>query len=200
MMTTELHRWFVATASSHSPNLARDIAALGPLWFPEREDHGPAAFLARAIIGQQISAAAARGIWARIEAKARERGMSVAEFFADADASALKACGLSGNKTKAVLHIQEAAASGALGELRALDCARRAELLQAIWGVGPWTCDMTSIFYCRDPDIWPEGDLAVIRTFRTYIGRRKPAKAAASFAPYRSLLALYLWRLAGGAP
>jgi len=200
MMTPELHSWFVATASGHSPSLARDIASLGPLWFPDREDHGPAAFLARAIIGQQISAAAARGIWARIETGARARDMTVAEFLASTDAASLRACGLSGNKTKAVLHIQEAAQAGALAQLRALDAARRAELLRAIWGVGPWTCDMTSIFYCRDPDIWPEGDLAVVRTLRTYIGRRKPAKAAASFAPYRSLLALYMWRLAGGAP
>src|SRR5271170_6959006 len=110
MMTPELHGWFVATAARQSPGLARSIEALGPLWFPDREDHGPAAFLARAIIGQQISAAAARGIWARIETGARARDMTVAAFFAAVDAAALRACGLSGNKAKAVLHIQEAAA------------------------------------------------------------------------------------------
>ncbi|HUB94447.1 MAG TPA: hypothetical protein VL993_00930 [Stellaceae bacterium] len=200
MMTPELHRWFVETASRQSQKLARDIAAHGPLWFPDREDHGPAAFLARAIIGQQISAAAARGIWARIETSARDRGMSIADFFRHTDAPTLRACGLSGNKAKAVLHIQEAAALGLLGELRTLDAAERAQRLLGIWGVGPWTRDMTAIFYCRDPDIWPEGDLAVMRAFRGYIGRRKPAKASASFAPYRSLLALYMWRFAGGQP
>src|SRR5271155_383266 len=105
MMTPELHGWFVATASRQSPGLARDIAALGPLWFPEREDHGPAAFLARAIVGQQISAAAARGIWGRIEAGARGQDTSIARFLARADEGALRQCGLSRNKAKAVLHI-----------------------------------------------------------------------------------------------
>ena len=59
---------------------------------------------------------------------------------------------------------------------------------------------MLSIFYFRDNDIWPEGDLAVQRVFKRYIGRRKPAKAAALFAPYRSLLALYMWKLVNGVP
>ncbi len=58
---------------------------------------------------------------------------------------------------------------------------------------------MMAIFYFHEPDIWPEGDLAVQRGFRSYIGRRKPAKAALLFAPNRSLLALYMWRLKGGA-
>ena len=52
MMPPDLHRWFVATAEPLSPKLAHDIAALGPLWFPDRPDHGPAGFLARAIVGQ----------------------------------------------------------------------------------------------------------------------------------------------------
>ncbi|HUZ72534.1 MAG TPA: hypothetical protein VMU87_06085 [Stellaceae bacterium] len=58
---------------------------------------------------------------------------------------------------------------------------------------------MLAIFYCRETDIWPVGDLAVQRVFRDYIGRRRPAKAAARFAPYRSVLALYMWRMIGGA-
>jgi DNA-3-methyladenine glycosylase II len=56
-----------------------------------------------------------------------------------------------------------------------------------------------AIFYYHDTDIWPEGDLAVMRGFKSYIGRKKPAKAAQLFAPNRSLLALYMWRLKGGA-
>ena len=97
-----------------------------------------------------------------------------------------------------MLGIHEAAAAGALAGLAALDHAARSERLCRIWGIGPWSCDMLAIFYCRDLDVWPEGDLAVQRVFRSYIGRRKPAKAAAAFAPYRSVLALYMWRLAGG--
>jgi DNA-3-methyladenine glycosylase II len=194
-MSPELHHWFIATAEPLSPQLARDIAALGPVWFPDRADHGPAAFLARTVVGQQISAAAARGIWGRIEASAQARETSVGAFLAGADETVLRACGLSGNKVKAVLGIHAAAAGGELALLRGIDHAVRSAQLCRIWGIGPWSCDMLAIFYCRETDVWPEGDLAVQRVFRSYIGRRKPAKAAAVFAPWRSVLALYMWRL-----
>jgi DNA-3-methyladenine glycosylase II len=200
MMPLDLHRWFVATSEPLSQKLARDIALLGPIWFPDRPDHGPAGFLARAIVGQQISAAAARGIWARIEARAQSSGASIADFLAQADEATLRGCGLSGNKTKAVLHIHHAAAQGALDALRGIDHAARSEKLCAIWGVGQWTADMMALFYYREPDIWPVGDLAVQRVFRSYIGRRKPERAAARFCPHRSLLALYMWRLVAGLP
>jgi DNA-3-methyladenine glycosylase II len=200
MMPPDLHRWFVATAEPLSPKLARDIAALGPLWFPDRPDHGPAGFLARAIVGQQISAAAARGIWSRIEVQADSAGATVADFLAQADEAVLRGCGLSRNKTKAVLHIHQAAAAGILADLRGIDHATRSQALTAIWGVGQWTADMMALFYYREPDIWPAGDLAVQRVFSSYIGRRKPARAAARFSPHRSLLALYMWALAPGSP
>jgi DNA-3-methyladenine glycosylase II len=198
MTTDHLHHRFVATAATLSPALARDLAACGPVSHPERADHGPGAFLARAVVGQQISAAAARGIWGRIEDRARAEGASVADFLARAGEADLRACGLSRNKAKAVLHIHAAEAAQAIAALGALDHAGRCERLRAIWGIGPWTCDMMAIFYYREPDIWPAGDLAVQRVFRSYLGRRRPAKAAALFAPNRSLLALYMWRLAGG--
>lgn len=200
MMPPALHRWFVATAAPLSPMLARDIEAVGPVWFPDRPDHGPAAFLARAIVGQQISAAAARGIWARVEAEAASRGATLAEFLSHADEPVLRGCGLSGNKAKAVLHINAAAARGAFAALGGIPHAGRSESLCAIWGIGQWTCDMMALFYYREPDIWPEGDLAVQRVLRSYIGRRKPARAAQLFAPHRSLLALYMWRLVAGLP
>jgi DNA-3-methyladenine glycosylase II len=193
----QLHRWFVTTAEALSPALARDLAQLGPVWFPERADHGPAAFLARTVVGQQISASAARSIWGRIEARAQSEGVALAAYLAAADATALRACGLSGNKVKAVLNIHAAAAAGMLAELRGIPHETRSGRLREIWGIGQWSCDMLALFYCREPDIWPAGDLAVQRGFRAYIGRRKPEPAALRFAPWRSLLALALWRLAG---
>jgi len=199
-MSPELHQWFIAQAAPLSPRLAQDIAALGPVWFPDRADHGPAAYLARVVVGQQISAAAARGIWARIEAAAEAESASLGAFLAAADLATLRRCGLSGNKVKAVLSINAAAAGGALEAVHGIAHADRSERLCRIWGIGPWSCDMLAIFYCREPDIWPQGDLAVARVFRRYIGRRKPERAAARFAPYRSVLALYLWRLAASVP
>ncbi|MGH7091121.1 MAG: hypothetical protein ACREFQ_19660, partial [Stellaceae bacterium] len=143
------------------------------------------------------SAQAARGIWSRVETAAAQRGDVLAAFLAAADETALRACGLSGPKTKAVLAVGAAAAAGLFDTFGTLSHAGRAERLAAIWGIGPWTADMMGIFYYREPDIWPIGDLAVMRVFRSYLGRRRPEPAARRFAPYRSLLALYMWRLVG---
>jgi len=196
-MNPELHRRLIRTAGRISPGLRAHIAA-APIWFPEREDKGVAAFLARAVTGQQISANAARSIWARVEAAG---GDALADLFCAANEAALKQCGLSRNKVKALCHIGAAHQAGLLdrAEIKALDHAARSERLTQIWGIGQWTCDMLAIFYCRELDIWPEGDLAVVRGLKRFAKRRKPSLVAAEFAPYRSLLALYMWRLSGAA-
>jgi hypothetical protein len=69
------------------------------------------------------------------------------------------------------------------------------------WGIGQWTADMTSIFYFGEPDVWPEGDMAVYRALCRLTGNRSKASratVASAFAPYRSFLALYLWRYLDG--
>ena len=160
------------------------------------------AFLGRAVVGQQLSTKAARTIWSRVEAAALAAGVGISEFFEEANVVALRSCGLSANKVKSVLAIRAAERAGTLDSpaIHAMDHLARSEHLAQIHGIGQWTCDMASIFYCHDPDVWPEGDLAVQRVFARYIGRRKPARAAANFAPHRSLLALYMWRLVDAVP
>jgi len=196
-MDSDLHRRLIAIASDVSPELRAHIAA-APIWFPYREDKGVTAFLARAVTGQQVSAAAARSIWARVEAAGRDE---LPAFLCERNTAALRRCGLSRNKIRALCHIGAAYAAGRLDsiEIRALNHAARSARLTEIWGIGQWTCDMVAIFYCNELDIWPETDLAVIRGLKRFARRRKPSRVAAQFAPHRSLLALYMWRLAGAA-
>jgi DNA-3-methyladenine glycosylase II len=192
-----VHAFLVATAAALSPPLRDALARIGPLWFPNREDRGLAVHLARAIVGQQLSTKAARSIWARIEAAAALADQPLAVFLRQQNGAALRACGVSSNKLKALLSIGAAAEEGRLdGALvRAMDHRARSVHLRQIWGIGQWTCDMAAIFYCHDEDVWPAGDVSVQRTFAKFIGPRQPADAAQRFAPYRSVLALYMWRL-----
>jgi DNA-3-methyladenine glycosylase II len=192
-----VHAFLVATAAALSPPLRDALARIGPLWFPNREDRGLAVHLARAIVGQQLSTKAARSIWARIEAAAALADQPLAVFLREQNGAALRACGVSSNKLKALLSIGAAAAEGRLdGTLvRAMDNRGRSAHLRQIWGIGQWTCDMASIFYCHDEDVWPAGDVSVQRTFARFIGPRQLADAAERFAPYRSILALHMWRL-----
>lgn len=198
----ETHHRFIGLAEAISPALAGDLRTVGPVALPEPGNGGLALFLARAVIGQQLSTVVARVIWSRIEALARDGGEEVLDIFRADNADALRACGASRAKVKALAAIREAERAGWLGEdvLRTMGPVERDRQLRAIWGIGQWTCDMASIFHFRDIDVWPEGDAAVIRTFARYIGRRRPARTAARFAPQRSVLALYLWRIMDAVP
>ena len=198
----ETHRRFIGLAEAISPALAGDLGTVGPVALPEPGHGGLALFLARAVIGQQLSAVVARVIWSRIEALASDAGEEVFDILRADNAGALRACGASGAKVKALAAIRDAAMAGRIGEdaLRAMGPVERARQLQAIWGIGQWTCDMAAIFHFQAPDVWPEGDAAVARTFARYIGRRQPARTAARFAPQRSVLALYMWRIMDAVP
>ncbi|MGH1573608.1 hypothetical protein ACRAWG_26840 [Methylobacterium sp. P31] len=54
---------------------------------------------------------------------------------------------------------------------------------------------MVGIFHFHDPDIWPEGDVAAVGCLRRLTGRADTRAVAATFAPYRSILARYLWHI-----
>lgn len=202
MSAEQAHAFLVAAAAAVSPALHDALLQIGPLWFPDREDRGLAMQLARAIVGQQLSTKAARSIWARIEGAAAIAEEPLVAFLRAENAAALRACGASGNKVKALLAIAAAAAAGRLdaGAVRAMDHLTRSAHLSDIWGIGQWTCDMVSIFYCRDEDVWPASDVSVQRMFATFIGQQQPATAAQLFSPYRSILALHMWRLLDAIP
>ncbi len=198
-MTAKVHRHFVKTARGVSSPLHAAIRDIGRIRMPDRRRPGLAYFLSRVVVGQQLSTAAARSIWTRVEAAVKANGSTVPEFFRGTNARLLRRCGLSKNKVRALIAIREAHETGALSmrRLQRMDHAERSEHLVAIWGIGQWTADMASIFFFNDPDVWPEGDLAVQKTFRALCGTRsrtKVLKMARSFAPYRSYLALYMWR------
>lgn len=199
-MDKKLHARLIKVSGEISSKLSGEIRGLGPIEFPGRKFTSLANFLARAVVGQQLSTKAAGTIRERIETARKKAGERAPEFFREENAPLIRSCGLSASKTKTLAHIRDAHRAGRLSgaKLKALDHAERTARLSSIWGIGPWTCDMASIFYFKDEDIWPEGDVSVQNTFRRYIGRRKPALAAARFAPHRSYLALYMWRILDG--
>ncbi|MEO0458374.1 MAG: DNA-3-methyladenine glycosylase 2 family protein [Cyanobacteria bacterium P01_A01_bin.114] len=200
-MSKAVHTRFVEIAGELSPVLADAIANLGPLELTPHQDSPFPERLCRAIAGQQLSIKAAASIWGRVVDSVADRPM--VEYFADADPAALRACGLSAAKAKALRAVAEAALAGQLDaeELGALAGCDRAKRLTAIWGVGQWTADMMSIFYFGDPDIWPDGDVTARKNLeRLTSARRKTTRTAARFAPHRSYLALYMWRYSDAAP
>ncbi|MGE0335705.1 MAG: DNA-3-methyladenine glycosylase [Gammaproteobacteria bacterium] len=202
-LTPELHDDFHRAARRLSAPLARAIRDIGPIGFQRRRTRDLGVHLARVIVGQQLSTLAARAIWARVEAAAQTP--RVLDFCSTDNLEALRACGLSGNKARALIALRGADAAGELDaqQLRRLPATARREALTRLWGIGPWTADMVSMFFFREADVWPLGDLAVRKTFERFVeGHRRydVHSGAALFAPYRSFLALYMWRIANNGP
>jgi DNA-3-methyladenine glycosylase II len=199
-MTLKIHRQCVKAAGTVSLPLKAALVEVGRVTLPDRSRIPLPAFLARAITGQQLSVSAARSIWARVEIAVKANGSTIPDFFTARNRRVLRQCGLSNAKVQAVIAIREAHEAGLLSvrKLRRMNHAERSAHLQQIWGVGQWTADMTSIFYFRDPDVWPQGDIGVYRALCRLTGKRSTAalaKLAGSFAPYRSFLAMYMWRV-----
>ncbi len=192
---SDIHERFVEVARELSPLLADAIERGGPVTLMVDNRQPLAERLCRSVAGQQLSVKAARSIWGRVLAAAGDAPLM--EFLAASNQDVLRGCGLSGAKVRALCLIAEEARAGRLEAdiLRELDHAERSRRLTALWGVGQWTADMVSIFYFGEPDVWPEGDVAARKTLaRLTSPRRKTQRTAARFAPYRSHLALYLWR------
>ena len=202
-MNAETHQKFLEIAGSISLDLQSAFRDIGPIPFPNRKERGLAFFLARAVVGQQISMGAAKSIWKRIEDEAAKNRSRIPDFFQDENRLLLQKCGVSSNKAKALLSIRQAEVEGLLAPqtVDEMDAGAKSKHLQQIWGVGQWTADMALIFFFHEPDVWPEGDISVQKIFQRYVDEGETAldsNATQLFAPYRSYLALYLWQIVDG--
>ena len=154
--------------------------------------------MAAIIVSQQVSVASANAIFGRLEA--RLAPLEAASMLA-ADDVALRACGLSTPKMKALRALARAVAEEgldltALGALDALDAHRA---LVAVSGIGPWTADIFLLFCLGHPDAFPQGDLALQEAARLALGleQRPDARALETIAerwrPFRGVAARMLW-------
>ena len=117
--------------------------------------------LINAIVGQQISVAAADAIWRRLTDVHPEFSP---DSLAEANVSELRAVGLSTQKAISVRGIAQAFVDGAVDPEswhNRTDSDVHAELT-ALRGVGPWTADMLLIFHLHRPDVLPLGDIGLV--------------------------------------
>lgn len=184
-------------ASAAAVDCVRRDAALAP-WV---DLHGPARWaltppfemLVRAIVGQQISTAAARAIHGRLVDRIGVRP----DALATADDARLREVGLSRRKVGYVRALAEAAGAGLLDGLDALDDGEVVARLVTLPGIGRWTAEMQLMFGLGRPDVWPVDDGGLRQAVSALYGvdaRADRAALGARFAGHRSSAAWYLWR------
>lgn len=186
--------------SALDPRWAKLIADTGPCRIPPDAEE-PWQALARSVVYQQLHGKAAAAIHGRMLALFSD-GMTP-DALAAAAPEALRGCGLSAAKAKAVQGIARAAAAGALPSRRAaarMDDEALIARLIPLPGIGRWTIEMFLIFTLARPDVWPVDDFGVRLGWQYLFGLPEmPSPKAlraegAPLAPYRSTAAWYLWR------
>ena len=161
--------------------------------------HGDAfSTLARAIVGQQISVAAAQTIWQR---SLCATGEATPEALLGCAIPTLRECGLSGRKVEYLRDLARWFIENDHGaELDRLGDSELIVRLCQIKGIGRWTAEMFMIFYLHRPDVLPLDDLGLVRgVSRCYRGgapltKREIVDLTAHWAPWRSVGTWYMWR------
>ena len=173
------------------PRFERALAASGPLRFTPRPD-GFAALL-RAVVGQQLSSAAAASIWGRLELA----GITTPEALRASDDASLRQLGLSRQKVAYARNLAEAGID--FESLREQPSERVIEALQRVKGIGRWTAEIYAMFALARADVFAPGDLALQEGARLLFDLparpREGAlrRLASGWSPWRSVAAQVLW-------
>jgi DNA-3-methyladenine glycosylase II len=185
----------VAEGAAHlaeiEPRFAEALVRTGGLPLRRRSD-GFSELLA-AIVSQQVSTAAARAIWGRVEALGP---LDPARIAACSDEE-LRACGLSRQK---IGYMRAIATSGvAFDALRLMSDEEVIETLVRIKGIGVWTAEIYAMFSLGRADVFAPGDLALQDAAHKLFElparpkEREFREMAKAWSPWRAVAARLLW-------
>ena len=154
--------------------------------------------LLRTIVGQQVSVAAARSMWAKLEA-VYGSPPDLGRILAAGD-DELRLAGLSRQKAGYARSLAGLVLSGEL-DLGALpkDDEDAIDLLTRIKGIGRWSAEIYLLFAEGRTDVWPAGDLAVQVEIGKLLGlESKPSEKqlrelAEAWRPHRGAVAVLAW-------
>lgn len=187
--------------SDADPSFASLISIIGP---PPRHRPIPIAkrfeSLATSILHQQLAGAAAATITGRVVSLLE--GAITPEGILATDPEALRACGVSGAKQRALTDLAEKVAEGTLdlSSLGSSDDETVITSLVNVRGIGQWTAEMFLMGPLGRLDVWPTGDLgvrngwALIQSLPKTPTPRELHTSADRLRPHRSAVAWYCWQ------
>ena len=163
-----------------------------------RRNEGGFAALLRAIVGQQLSVAAASSIWQRLV----DANLITPKTLIQADDDDLRAQGLSKQKIRYVRSLVDHDID--YQALTTMSDDEVIETLTAVTSIGRWTAEMYLLFSLGRADILAVDDLAIRVAAMALLElpeRPTPKQlkvATQSWSPYLSAASLLLWAYYGG--
>ena len=195
-LTAVSFRFALDELTAKDPDLAGIIDDYGPPPMWARDPGFPT--LVQIILEQQVSLASAKAAFERLLEVTHSLTPS---NFLRLDDAALKSIGFSRQKSTYCRELSHAILRRKLDleKLNTLDSEIASRELQKIKGVGVWTAAIYLLMGLRRPDIWPQGDLALILAAQKLKGlENKPSPEeiiiiSNQWKPWRSVAARLLW-------
>ncbi|WP_044343740.1 DNA-3-methyladenine glycosylase family protein [Pseudomonas meliae] len=187
------HAEAVAALRSIDPQWQSLIDQVGPCLHPVSAAQDPFQALVKAVAYQQLHARAGDAMVMRLRALFVDDSFPGAQALVELDDQALRSCGFSASKCRAIKAIAAARVDGLVPEVSAALAMGNEALVERLIqlpGVGRWTVEMMMLIYgLGQLDVMPASDFGVCE------GYRQMARLAERFAPYRTIAAWYLWRV-----
>ena len=162
----------------------------------------------RAILGQQVTVAAARTLASRLVARFGQpletpfteltHTFPTADVLAAAEGEDLGALGIVRQRQTAIIALACAVRDGRLALHASADVPSTMEALQAIPGIGPWTAHYVAMRALRWPDAFPAGDVALQKALGVRDAKHPAVEAelaSQAWRPWRSYAVLRTWSL-----
>ena len=164
---------------------------------PRKSERG-AITLFRTIVGQQVSVAAARSMWAKLEA-AYGTPPDLTRILTASDEE-LRTAGISRQKAGYSRSLAGLVLSGELDLTRLpKDDEEAIALLTKIKGIGRWSAEIYLLFAEGRHDVWPAGDLAVQISIGKMLGleerptEKQLRELGEAWRPHRGAAAVLAW-------
>ncbi len=211
-LTTALRRLLDLDAEPHrirehldrDPRLAPLVARRPGLRLPGAFD--PFEIALRAILGQQVTVAAATTLTGRVAERFGDaaegpdpsfvRHTPTPETLAAADPDEVARLGMPRARARTVVALSRAVAEGAVRLEPGTDPDPTLERLLEIPGIGPWTAEYIALRALHWPDAFPAGDLG-LRTALDRIPAAELRTLAEPWRPWRGYAAIHLWESLG---
>ncbi len=196
----------IDTQLAEDPRLAPLVAARPGLRVPGAWD--PFELAVRAVLGQQISVAAARNLVGTLVAahgeplaSGPEEGLTTVFPRPERLAAANLGLGMPRARLAALRGIAAAAVSDPLLFDRAEELDAKLDRLRALPGIGEWTAQYIAMRALREPDAFPAADIGLLRAMtgrgRARLAPRALLERAERWRPWRAYAAQHLWSQLG---